>query len=98
MEATDFLSKILWDLSNLDESTMSPELNTKLFNIRGEIASYLGLDYQGDNEDDRDSCGHCGEYHSMSDGCLNDYDINYDQGHCGCSLGMDPNTECPTCS
>jgi hypothetical protein len=108
MDATDFLSKILWDLSNLDESAMSNELNMQLIGIRGEIGSYLGLDeiHLHEQDDDRDSCSHCGEYHSMGDGCPNDpdddlspeHDSDYDRGQCGCDLGMDPNTECPTCS
>jgi len=108
MDATDFLSKILWDLSNLDESNMSKPLSIQLMDIRHEIAVRIGLCYQGDEpEDDRDSCSHCGEYHSMSGGCPNDdpdndlsteHDSDHDKGGCGCDLGMDPNTECPTCS
>jgi hypothetical protein len=36
----DFLSKILWDLSNLDESIVSyPEI----VGIRHQIAEYIGL-------------------------------------------------------
>lgn len=108
MESTDFLSKILWDLSNLDELSVS-ELKEQLSSIRYEIASYIGIvEDNSENQDDRDSCSHCGEYHSMSGGCPNDMDdlsnehdredwLNSDS-YCGCSLGMDPNTECPTCS
>jgi len=71
MDTNEFLRKILWDLSNLDETNISPKLNTQLMNIRGEIGSYLGLDYQNDKDgDDRDSCSYCGEYHSMSSDCL----------------------------
>ena len=105
MKSTDFLSKILWDLSNLDQLSVS-ELKEQLSSIRYEIASYIGIvEDNSENQDDRDSCSHCGEYHSMSGGCPNDmddlsneHDSDYDKGGCGCSLDMDPNTECPTCS
>ena len=40
MNSTDFLSKILWDLSIVDESIL---LHPQLVGIRGEIAEYLGL-------------------------------------------------------
>lgn len=116
MKSIDFLSKILWDLSNLDELSIS-ELKEQLSNTRYEIASFIGI--VEESEDDRDSCSHCGEYHSMSGDCPNDnsdndlsneHDSDHDKGYsqqdyedfldsdCGCSLGMDPNTECPTCS
>lgn len=104
MKADEFLSDILWDLSNLDESNMSDPLSVQLMDIRHKIAVRLGIgDEPEASEDDRDSCSHCGEYHSMSGGCPNDtshedYNPNDDSGQCGCSLGMDPNTECPTCS
>ena len=50
MEQTEFLSKILWDLSNLDELSVS-ELEKQLSDIRYEIALYIGL---VENEDDHD--------------------------------------------
>lgn len=36
----DFLSKILWDLSNLDESIVS---HPEIVGIRYQIAEYIGL-------------------------------------------------------
>lgn len=74
----DFLCKILWDLSNLDESIVS---HPEIVGIRYQIAEYVGLidNSQQLSEDFDDQNSECDNF-------------------CGCSLGMDPMTECPTCS
>lgn len=65
MTSTDFLFKILRDLSNVDESI---SLHPQLIGIRGEIAEFLGIidnnqDQYEDYNDDYDypSCPYCGD-------------------------------------
>jgi hypothetical protein len=64
MDAMDFLNKILWDLSNVDESI---SLHPQLAGIRREIAEFLGI--VDDNQEihehydeyDYPSCQYCGD-------------------------------------
>ena len=67
MDTTDFLSKILWDLSNVDESILS---HPQLVDIRVKIAEYLGLiddnpqlpqDTWDSGLDDYTGCQYCGD-------------------------------------
>lgn len=63
MNSADFLSKILWDLTNVDESIV---LHPQLIGIRGEIAEFLGIvnnnqDYYEHDEYDYPSCPYCGD-------------------------------------
>lgn len=53
MTSTDFLFKILTDLSNVDESIV---LHPQLIGIRGEIAEFLGITYNN-----QESCPYCGD-------------------------------------
>ena len=64
MDTMDFLSKILWDLSNVDESI---SLHPQLAGIRREIAEFLGIVdnnqeiYEHDDYQDYPSCPYCGD-------------------------------------
>ena len=64
MNSTDFLNKILWDLSNVDESI---SLHPQLVGIRREIAEFLGIVdnnqeiYEHDDEYDYPHCSFCGD-------------------------------------
>jgi len=64
MDAMDFLNKILWDLSNVDESI---SLHPQLVGIRREIAEFLGIVdnnqdyYEHDDYQDYPSCPYCGD-------------------------------------
>ena len=64
MNAMEFLNKILWDLSNVDESI---SLHPQLAGIRREIAEFLGIVdnnqeiYEHDDEYDYPHCSFCGD-------------------------------------
>jgi|688.fasta_scaffold375517_4 hypothetical protein len=44
------------------------------------------------------NCGWSPEDEAEFEDASTEHDSDYDRGGCGCDLGMDPYTECPTCS